>query len=96
MFLIILFIGGMYFGVNVYAKSVICVKNYSLYNELYSQKNIKIAWYLESFNLMDGTLLAIIENKEDLLKVKFREYMTKEEFLEFYINLFDYYNNGYC
>lgn len=29
-------------------------------------------------------------------KVKFREYMTKEEFLEFYINLFDYYNNGYC
>ena len=70
------------------------------------------AWYMDYICIPDGTLLAIEDNRiicyrgdntyfyhrnnEDLLKVKFREYMTKEEFLEFYINLFDYYSNGYC
>ena len=70
------------------------------------------AWYMDYICIPDGTLLAIEDNRiicysgdytyfygivrKDLLKVKFREYMTKEEFLEFYINLFDYYSNGYC
>ena len=84
-----------------------------IYKEVIDGKEYKRkAWYLEPFNLIDGTLLAILDNKiicyegeytyfyqrnnKEMIKVKFREYMTKEEFIEFYISLYDYYSNGYC